>query len=90
MRVPYCDSCFAVRIVGGAVAQQANSSNDQPQNDKEKKARTAEPAKVQEKEKKPPRRLPSPTRRKSRSQPLPSRGLTRTRKSLTSPKFRRW
>ena len=36
-------------FIGGAVAQQANSSNDQPQNNKEKKAKTAEVVKLQEK-----------------------------------------
>lgn len=45
-------------FVGGAVAQQANSSNDQPQNNKEKKAKTAEAAKVQEKEKRTAEKAP--------------------------------
>jgi carboxypeptidase C (cathepsin A) len=46
-------------FVGGAVAQQANSSTDQPQNsNKEKKAKTAEAAKLQEKERKPADKAP--------------------------------
>ncbi len=87
---PYSDICFAVRFVGGAVAQQANSSNDQPQNNKEKKTRTAEAARSRRKRRSRPRKLRKPTPPKSRSRPLPNRAPTRTKKNLMSPKFRRW
>ncbi len=57
MRVLDSDICFAVRICGGAVAQQANSSNDEPQKIRRRRPRTRK-RQAQEKEKKPAEKTP--------------------------------
>ena len=87
MRVLIVTFALLCALVAGAAAQQTNSSNDEP---KEKKTKNTETA-AKTPERKPGRENseanPPP---KSRSRPHPSRAPTRIRKSLTSPKFRRW
>ena len=87
MRVLIVTFALLCALVAGALAQQANSSTDEA---KGKKTKNTEPA-AKNQEKKPAEKArkanPPP---KSRSRRLPNRGPTRTKKNLTSPKFRRW
>ena len=86
MRVLIVTFALLCALVAGAVAQQANSSTDEAKGKKTKNTEAAAKKSGEEAGRESSGSQPAP---KSRSWPLPNRARTRTKRNLTSPKFRR-